>query len=232
LFYSLFSALLPSFVLSSLWLGGTYFSGISFSVRKEHLTHTLSLFARFDSKSIKFVPSSSNLNLPTLHYGVWLQRDTEAVAVTDGSGTSIYVYDKCRSIPSAVEIDSRWKASRAFATMAPCLGILLLIPVWCASCCGEKVRSMWKSLGCIILVIMPLFQGLGFLLFKSSACEEAPVVDVLKDAGLTALGELASEVYGECDWDGGSAANVIAVVFWFLTGVAVMFFPPPPPDQI
>jgi hypothetical protein len=89
---------------------------------------------------------------------------------------------------------------------------------------------MWKSLGCVVLVIMPLFQGLGFLLFKSKACEEAPVFDVLRDAGLDNLTELASDAYGECEWDGGSTANVLAVIFWFLAGVMIMVFPPPPPD--
>jgi hypothetical protein len=178
-------------------------------------------------ETVKF-DSIEAIDAPSLHYGVWLQRETETVAVTDGDGTEIYVRDVCRSVPSSVEIDSKWKAARALSVATPILGFLLLIPVLCVTCMGEWVEKMWKLIALAFMVVLALLQGLSFLIFKSNACQGVPLAEQLLGENRPFLAAFVFATYeSECEWDSGSTANAVAVAMWFLTGCSMLFFPPP-----
>lgn len=65
----------------------------------------------------------------------------------------------------------------------------------------------------VFLVVLPLFQGLTFLIYNSSFCTDNPIL---------ALYGVSDDYSSECQWNQGSTANVVSVVLWFLTGVAMM----------
>lgn len=68
----------------------------------------------------------------------------------------------------------------------------------------------------ISIIILPLFQGLTFLIFQSNACENNPVVSAIGTVGTVDLYENA------CQWSDGLNANVTACVLWFAAGVYML----------
>jgi len=79
----------------------------------------------------------------------------------------------------------------------------------------------------VFIVVLPLFQGLTFLIYNSSLCTDNPV---LAELGVSA------DYSQECQWDGGSTSNAASVALWFLTGVAMVIVgcpkrPPRPPPE-
>ena len=91
-------------------------------------------------------------------------------------------------------------------------------------------------MGLTFIIVLTLFQGLTFLIFKSNACEDNPVTRALKEElssyartnGITAREEANFNLTidqlweDECSWDSGSSANVVAVICWFLAGVFML----------
>lgn len=180
-----------------------------------------SFLASFWCESIKFTALESSADLPDILGGVWYRQDTTFEEVNG----RIFVRDVCVDYPNGTEVDSKWKTVRAFSIITPVLGGLLTVALWLAPCLYFATDSSWKAMALNFIVVLTLFQGLTFLLFKSSACTQQQIVDV------------TSTLYDdECQWESGSTANVVSTVLWFLTGLVMLKLgaperPPPEPAE-
>mmetsp|Transcript_14022 Transcript_14022/g.38752 ORF Transcript_14022/g.38752 Transcript_14022/m.38752 type:complete len:261 (+) Transcript_14022:91-873(+) len=160
-----------------------------------------------------------------LRFGPWTQLRTKVIDV--GPGLTIQTQDSCVEWDNNPDIDSKWTAVRAFTIITVVLGALLTLIVSMADCIRPShIAPLWRPISGCFLIVLPLFQGLTFLLFRSDACDANAVTRNLeREHGSD---EWAPRLYEEeCSWDTGSSANVISVVLWFATGVAMFVTGPP-----
>lgn len=175
-----------------------------------------SFLANFWCQSIAFTPDAGEPDLQTIRVGPW----SAAVKVTNSiqniGGTQYFVEENsCAAFPSGtVEADAKLRTVRAFGIIASVLGGLLLFFLYLSSCLYLVEEGSWRSVAIFISVFLTLFQGLTFLIFDSAFCTDNSI--------LTAY-NLTNSYSEECTWEQGSTANVIAVVFWFLTGLAMIY---------
>lgn len=112
---------------------------------------------------------------------------------------------------------------RAFTIITPVIGAFMTIGLLFGALCYYWTATGWRALAAGYLVVMPVFQGITFLLLESNLCKENPLIDL--------------EVYTEdCQWGAGASANVVATVGWFLTGLVMLWMgaptrPPRPPPE-
>jgi hypothetical protein len=171
--------------------------------------------------------------------GPWYQKQTQFLQVNTGAYTTNFVQEACVALPGDYVVDSKLKAVRAFSIMAPLIGGLLAIPLCFAPFSYFVGASTWKSIAMLFIVILTLFQALTFLVLTSSACSENPILSAAPTStnSQNAGGTIANSAYkSTCTWGAGSNANVVAVVLWFLTGVAMLVVgvpvrPPPEPVE-
>jgi hypothetical protein len=201
---------------------------------------TTAALASFWCETVKFVPSEDTPNsLPSLHFGIWYQRQTEVESIEVGDNVRVVVRNTCVDYPGSIDIDSSWKTARAFSVMALLIGGLVTFALVLAPCAYSYAgKGRWQSLAIFCLVVLPLFQGLTFLLFQSDACLENPVVSNIRN---TEDQQQGLDFYpDECEWDAGSSANVSAAVLWFVAGLAMLAVgaprrperPPPETQQV
>jgi hypothetical protein len=163
----------------------------------------------FWCESIKFAALESSEDLPDIQAGVWYVRDTERQEIAG----KYVVREVCVDYPSGTDLDSEWRTVRAFSIITGVIGGILAFVLWISPCLYFLDDSRWRSVALLLIVVMTLFQGLTFLLFRSVACTDSPILDAL---GATALYD------DECEWDSGSTANVFSTVLWFCTGIAML----------
>lgn len=180
---------------------------------------TCSLLSSFWCRSIAFQSSSSDF--PDVSYGIWRQRQVDVVYVTNKDGTTIEENASCEKYSDQVEMDSMWKASRAFSIVAPVLGLFLIV-----STLFVKNSSHWLVIAIVMMVFITLFQGLTMLIFQSNACDEIPLLYELESNPIRYA--FVAIIYdGTCKLDSGSIANIVAIVFWFITGLTMLVLGPP-----
>ena len=139
-----------------------------------------------------------------------------------GDKTRIVTRKNCIDWQHDPTIDSKWKTVKAFTIISAILGGFLTIPLWFTPCLAGRIsENTWRAVAIAFTVVLTLFQGLTFLIFKSNACNSNAAVNNIHES----LNLLFYEE--ECDWDSGSTANVIAVICWFLTGIFMLFTGPP-----
>jgi hypothetical protein len=163
----------------------------------------------FWCESIKFTALVSSEDLPDIQAGVWYVRDTERQEIAG----KYVVREVCVDYPSGTDLDSEWRTVRAFSIITGVIGGILTFVLWLSPCLYFLSDSTWRSVALLFIVVMTLFQGITFLLFRSVACTDSPILDAL---GATALYD------DECEWDSGSTANVFSTVLWFCTGIAML----------
>ncbi|GKY97396.1 hypothetical protein MPSEU_000698100 [Mayamaea pseudoterrestris] len=166
----------------------------------------------FWCQSVAFVPDDAAANLQTIRIGPW-----SAAILTNATagGTQYYVQQSyCASFPrGALDADAKLKTVRAFGIIVLIVGGLLVWFLYLAPCLYFVNEKTWKLVAIIFIVILTLFQGLTFLIFRSSFCTNNSILNAY---GLT------DSYAAECVWDQGSTANVIATLLWFLTGVVML----------
>jgi hypothetical protein len=164
----------------------------------------------FWCESIKFTAIESSPDLPDIKAGVWYRQDTQLQETFNGK---YVVREVCVDYPSGTEVDSKWKTVRAFSIITPVIGGLLTVVLWISPCIYYLDDSKWWSIALLFILVLTLFQGLGFLFFDSLACTDSSLLDSLG----------AAIIYeDECEWDSGSTANVVSTVLWFCTGLAML----------
>ena len=168
--------------------------------------------------SIQFAVSESadTPNLQPVSLGPWNLQKTEVTTISNGGETRVFVRDVCVQLPDEVEIDSKWKAVRAFSIIVPIVGGLATVAVFLTNCTYFMSDALWKSIGILFAVVLTLFQGLTFLLLDSNACSMNPLEAISPTSEW-------DEIYSdECEWSSASSANVVSVVGWFLAGLGML----------
>lgn len=142
--------------------------------------------------------------LPSMSIGVW-NYQTVNVGTINGD---IFVLKTCSAYSDSIDVDSYWKAARAFSIMAPVLGFLLVASVFCLR--GGMGR---KAAGMKLIVLVTTMQGLTLLMLKSESCESVPL-------------PLVESLYtGSCQLASGAYVSIAATVCWFLAGLAMVCGP-------
>lgn len=187
------------------------------------------------SNGTTFEPSS-------VHLGPWSVQGTELVSVNIGNGQVRYlVRQVCRYFPDDTDIDANWKVVRAFSIMTPIIGALMAILILFSNCTYYLSPAGWKKASFMFLVILPIFQGLSFLLLESNACSSNPVLGVAPPSPITTdvntwIALLNSVYESDCTWSKGMGCNVAATVLFFVTGALMLALgtptaPPTPPPE-
>ena len=206
-----------------------------------------SFIGSFFCETVKFSASGEWVGTidftPTdVHIGPWSQKDTVLVSRTNLAGdTYYYVRDVCVSLSGQVDVDSKWKTVRAFSIMTPIIGGLLAFFILLGNCSYYFSESTWKKMMIIFAVILPLFQGLSFLLLNSNACAINPLLSSNPSQETITNDQWAEWVNllypdSECSWDVGMTMNVLATSFYFVTACCMFYTgvptrPPQPPPE-
>ncbi len=152
---------------------------------------------------------STDASLPTVEFGLYT---TKRYYIQEFPDNDYKVKTGCFYFDEEYPFDSEWKTARAFGVMTITLGGLAIIVSIFGPCCFPISDSMWKAMAGLYMVILPLFQGLTFLMLRSELCSEnSQIFDFMEVA------------YGGCQWNGGSTANVCGIILWFLAGAAMLF---------
>lgn len=182
--------------------------------------------------TVEFTPSD-------IQIGPWNQKDTVLVSRTNIDGSTYYfVRDICTDFSGPVDIDAKWKTVRAFSIMTPIIGGLLACVLFFTNCSYYLSEATWKNVIILFLVLLPLFQGLSFLLLNSNACANNPLLSANPSPD-TITNDTWSEwvrtAYPdtECSWDVGMTANVVSTVLYFVTALFMIYtgVPTRPPQE-
>jgi hypothetical protein len=182
--------------------------------------------------TIDFVPSDFKL-------GPWYQQETVLQSRTNIDGmTNYFVRDVCSDFSGSVDIDSKWKAVRAFSIITPILAGLLTGLLFFNNCSYYLSERSWNIVMLMFLILIPLFQGLSFLLLDSNACNLNPLLNAnpspdTVDASTWVEWISAAYPNGDCSWDTGMSLNVAATVLYFVTALCMKWAgnPRPPPVE-
>lgn len=159
---------------------------------------------------------SSNSNVPTVEFGLFTSRKYFTLG-----NNNFRVKTGCfYTFGTDIFFDSKWRAARAFGAMALIIGGLAAIATIFGALSNRFNESSWQTLAGIYMVILPLFQGLTFLMLHSRMC-----------SGEARLFSFMDEFYGECQWNSGSTANVFGIVLWFATGAFMLVSGLPIPES-
>jgi hypothetical protein len=169
--------------------------------------------------SIAFVPDGGANDTATIHFGPWSAAVKEYQSINVGGTTQYVVQNTCSSFSGIpVDVDAKLKTVRAFGVIVLFIGGLFTFYLWLAPCWNTATGSSWRALAIIFAVFLTMGQGLTFLVFDSSFCTDNTIL---------ASSSFAGSYSTDCQWDQGSTANVIAVVFWFLTGASMILIGAP-----
>lgn len=185
-----------------------------------------------DSIQFELLPAERDSHLlTTLHLGPYYQKETRYVDAAPGNSDYMVQENNCVAWTSNRNTDAALRLVRTLGVLAPLVGGLLAIVLWLRVCLvGRLSTRTWRIIAGVYLLVVTPLQALTFLLFRSNACRDNPVVAELEQ-------EFAREVYNSrCAWDQGSTANVFSVALWLATGIVLLVVgapqrPPPTPPQ-
>ena len=145
---------------------------------------------------------SGSQQLPNIEFGLFTAKKYFVV-----NNNTFRVRDGCSAFHADRLFDSQWKAARAFGCITVLLGGFAVLTSIFGPMCRGLSESSWKILAGLYIVVLPFFQGLTFLMFRSKICSgEARFFNFMNDG------------YGNCQWNSGSTANVFGIFLWFLAG--------------
>lgn len=154
-----------------------------------------------------------------LELGVWYFKESEVGEVNLGPG-GIFVdpqyaeRDTCTWIPNDLDKDASWKFTRAMTIIIGFLG-----GIWIVAMVFSKIvnclRMSINKISYFMSGFLAILQALCFLFLNSNACS-LPVDELLNVVSDTTL-----SFDEDCEWNTGMRTNVVAVVFWALSGVLV-----------
>lgn len=180
---------------------------------------TCSLLSSFWCEMVEFhsVSIFGKQSGPNLQFGLWGKRTVDFYvdnSSTNGQAT-IYAKDKCTKYETNENMDTKWKTARAFSIISPVLGVLST-----GAGLVTSDSNHIRMIGIFLMVFVTLFQGLTLLVFRSNLCERLPLLDEspLYYALLVLL------YPNSCVMAGGTIANIVSIIFWFLTGVTMIVF--------
>ena len=171
----------------------------------------LSAIANFWCYSVQLRPAALD-SVATLRFGLFSQSQLSSVEVSI-SDAEITTEQKCTAYSDSADFDGFWKAARAFAIIGFIIGAAITFALWLVPCFPQRYNdSVWKCLTAIFLLLVPVCQGLTFLMMKSDMCQEYP----------------RTWLYGEhCQLGAGGFINIASIITWFLAGIIMAVFGSP-----
>lgn len=168
------------------------------------------------------VDSSGSLILETrLGLGLWRY---QTFTLRNGG---LYIENSCSGYDDdLVEVDSAWKASRAFGIMALVIGgVNLLYLYWQVCCCyrskdGSNVGGATTQASILggIFIVASFYQGLTLFFLRSSICTGGGGNKFQQQLGLSL--QPAEVIYDErCALSTGANMGIASTICWFVAGV-------------
>lgn len=157
---------------------------------------------------VKFTDTSGTSEPISLQFGIWYYQFWSLVYSASGT----FVFESCHGYPDSIELDSSWKAARAFSILAFISAIIVLIAA-CMSLCGSNPGKsyVWEA---PVYAMTAFFQGLTLLLLNSNACNGNTMVQSLDPS-------LSNVTFPDtCSMDTGAKLSISATVFFFASSVA------------
>jgi len=190
---------------------------------------------KFESNAVDVPPSlepilGDEFALETLHFSPWTQLKTSTSIVIDGSDVTIYTRDECVDWDNDNDMDTKWVFVRAATIITPVLGLIFTCLICCTPCLSEGVAKLWHGMSMCFILVLTLFQGLTFLIYRSNACDRNEVVGDIGNLLRNVTNSSFAFYDEECDWDEGSNSNIVATCCWFLTGVCMLLLGVPKLD--
>jgi len=100
------------------------------------------------------------------------------------------------------------------------VGIIATCAIWFATCVAYR-RAKWYVFTTGSCLTVALLEGLAFLVFRSSICNEMEL-GALPEAGFPAV-----TVVSTCAIGWGAIAGILAVVLWTLAALSTWRYVPP-----
>jgi hypothetical protein len=113
-----------------------------------------------------------------------------------------------------VEVDSEWKAAKAFSVMALVFGLALMLAELFSACSNKADKQATPASG-VGFLACSLFSGLSLLMLGSGLCNE----NVLTE-GLESMYPNSNMSVASCGISTGAKCAISATILWFLAGVA------------
>ncbi|KAL7478335.1 hypothetical protein ACHAW6_004104 [Cyclotella cf. meneghiniana] len=153
--------------------------------------------------------SSAAPSSVSLHFGIWSYQSWTVVSSTSGT----VIFQGCWRYPDYVEVDSEWKAARAFSVMALVFGLTLMLKELFSACSYKDVKQTTPTSGAGYL-FCSLLSGLSLLLLGSDLCKD----NVLSE-GLESIYPNSNMSVASCGISTGAKCAISATILWFLAGV-------------
>ena len=173
----------------------------------------VSLFGGAYCKFIAFT-STDGEDPVSLYFGIWYYQGWSVVnSYTQGT----IVLETCLNYPdSGVNVDSKWRAARAFSIIA--LVVSGVVTFWALlACCFYPSKKSYQ-IGGMIYLLCCLFQGLTLLFLDSSACHNNSLMAEMKDS---------ISFQSSCSMAAGANCAIAGTVLFFLAAIAALKVDPP-----
>ena len=126
-------------------------------------------------------------------------------------------------------LDPMFNCARAFGIIAVSVGFVAVVILWMGVIkvrvieSSDGSRRKFKGRGLkhtvtIALILCSAFEGLTLLIFQAGMC------------GNKRMEETYGQIYRDCEIAEGSSSPISAIVFWFLTGLAMLKLPNDEPE--
>lgn len=168
--------------------------------------------AEFGCAFISFTSTSGFTEPVTVKFGIWSYQFWTVATSVGGS----VVFETCHRYPSNVDIDSTWRASRAFTTLALIVGGVFLFYNLISACVSPLRKTSPVEAPAYLLACF--FQGMSLLLLNSSICTDNSLIKTLQ-LQVAQLGTTGLEFPETCSMSTGANCTIAAIIFWALSAL-------------
>lgn len=156
---------------------------------------------------IKFTSATYGSSRPLAQeFDIWNYQSVSAVVSSDGT----FMFKSCHSYPDYVQMDSSWKAAKAFTVLTFIASLVIIICNSLAACWDFSEISADLKKEAATYVIIGIFQGLTLLFLNSNICKNNVMVKEATDPALSNL-----EFPDTCSMSTGAKLSIAATVLWF-----------------
>lgn len=146
-------------------------------------------------------------------FGIYYYQAFSTVLTNEGT----YIVKACVEYPASVELDSSWKASRAFLVLAFILAVMILLFKLVLGCSSQPEKKGYTGLGKFVplgYLLTAIFQGLSLLFLNSNAC---------KNNNLISMEDQTIDWNDTCTISTGAKCFISATVVWFCAAISSYF---------
>ena len=148
-------------------------------------------------------------------FGIYYYQAFSTVLTNEGT----YIVKACVEYPESVELDSSWKASRAFLVLAFIFAVMILLFKLVLGCSSQPEKKGYTTgLGKFVplgYLLTSIFQGLALLFLNSNACKNNNLLNM--------EGNQTIDWSETCSISTGAKCMIAATVCWFCAAVSSYF---------